>query len=220
MSEPDSAPDSAKTQEINRRRDACLLRAAGNFDTFVWASRDSDVGSYRLMVEDIENPENNTCFVKVSVRNTDERVDTHDIADRYFKMGERAICGNWLAEEDLEKRVLDATKTKRVLGAVATSLVGAGVGVGISETAMAIAAKNGGDSKVLGQAALDETELLISQIKELERKDIAEYNRVMNAMKVLDETCDKEWTCEKPVECDAANNPFRNLRDKLSSSAK
>ena len=197
-----------------------MAHARGAFDTFVWAARDSNVNDYRFMVEDVKDPENNVCFVKVSVQNSDERVDTHDISSRYFVVGERAVCGDWLSADDLEQRILKATKKNRVLGAVATSVVSAGVGVGVSEAAMAIAAKNGSDSKVLGQAALDGTELLISQIKELERKNAAEYNRVMNAMKVLDETCDKEWTCEKPVECDATNNPFRNLRDKLSSSAK
>ena len=207
--------DGEKINEINHKRDVCLSHASGSFDTFVWAARDSNINDYRFMVEDVRNPENNVCFVKISVQNSDERVDTHDIPSRYFVVGERAVCGNWLPEDDLKQRILNATKKNRVLGAVATSIVSAGVGVGVSEAAMAIAAKNGSDSKVLGQAALSGQELLISQIKELERKNSVEYNRVISALKTLDETCDKEWKCEKPAECNAETNPFRKLRDKL-----
>ena len=212
--------DKEQLSEINTQRDACLMRAGQHAGTFVWASRNSNTTSYATMVEDVENPENNTCYVKVSVQNSDERVDTHDIPSRYFAMGQNVTCGGWLDTEDLKARVLDAGKSRRVWGAVATSFVGAGAGVGVSEGAMAIAAKKGSDSQLLGQKALDGTELLISQIKELKRKNIVEYNRVMNAMQVLDETCDKEWQCDKPAECDENKNPFRKLRDKLTSSAK
>lgn len=201
--------------EINARRDACLLRAGQAAGTFVWASRNSNTDNYASMVEDVTNPANNVCFVKVSVQNSDDHVDTHDIPSRYFAMGQSVTCGNWLNVEDLKARVLDAGKSRRVWGSVATSLAGAGVGVGVSEGAMAIAAKQGSNSSLLGQKALEEKELLISQIKKLKQDNIAEYNRVINALMVLDETCDKEWECDKPVECDENKNPFRKLYGQL-----
>lgn len=201
----------------NPERDACLARAATTFDTYVWASKNSNPTSYYSMREDTSNPDNNACFIKVSVTNTDERIDTHDIPSRYFMVGQRAKCGDWLDEQDLEQRILDATKKGRIAGAVATSLVSAGVGVGIAEGAMKIAENKGSTSKLMGQKNLTDKDLLKSQLLKLRRTAPTQYNELIEAMKILDRNCDEEWTNNncKPVACDETKNLFRNLGAEL-----
>lgn len=205
----------------NPERDACLARAATTFDTYVWASKNSNPTSYYSMREDTSNPDNNACFIKVSVTNTDERIDTHDIPSRYFMVGQRAKCGDWLDEQDLEQRILDATKKGRIAGAVATSLVSAGVGVGIAEGAMKIAESKGSTSKLMGQKGLNNNkDLLKSQLLKLKRTNPSKYDTLIAAMTTLDQKCDEAWTDNtcKPPECDEANNPFRNLRAELAAA--
>ena len=213
----DLSNTSTNTGTTNPDKEACLLRAKILPDTFVWAARNSNSTNYASLIEDITNPQNNICYVKISVHNSDDRVETKDIPTRYFPMGQTVTCGGWLDNDDLKERVLVATKKQRVLGTVATTLIGAGAGVGISEGAMAIAANQGSDSKLMGQRALDATDLIISHIKKLQHDNIAEYNRILDAMRKLDEACDsEEWVCDKPADCDEARNPFRNLRAKMN----
>lgn len=200
-----------KNDALTLQRNACLARGMAGGDTFVWASRNSNSGNYYSMVEDVNNPENNACFVKIDIRNTDERIKTHDIPGRYFMVGQNITCGSWALYDDLKSRILQATKKGRTWGTVASTVLSAGVGVG----AMELFGNRLIGGKVMGQKALDEKELLISQIKELQRENVSEYNRVISAMETLDATCAKEWVCEKPDACDGTKNPFLGLRSQL-----
>ncbi len=207
-----NTPD-ADTQEVKRLRDACMARRAGFNDTFVWAARNSDTSKYSLMVEDVDNPENNACFAKVFLENADSRVDTHDIPSRYVMMGAPAKCGDWVSGDNLKSRILDATKSKRVWGTVAATVASAGVGVGAMELF---------GNKLIGGALqgqksedLKPEELLLSQLKKLEKDNPLEHGRVMAAIKKLGETCERnDWNCAKPADCDPSN-PFIQLYDDL-----
>jgi hypothetical protein len=206
--------------EINMRRDACMSHASQRIGEFVWASRNGNNTNYSLMVEDTEHPENNVCFAKVSVENRDERVDTDTIPARYFPLGQNVVCADWVPVEDLQARITEAGKSRRVLGAVSTSLAGAGIGVGISEGAMAIAAKQGSKSSLMGQHALEGQELLISEIKKIKQEDARKYTEIITKLQALDTACDaiKEAKC-LPDECKESLNLYRNLHKKLSSDS-
>ena len=58
-----------------KERNACLSNNIGVGNTFVWASRYSNLNNYSGMVEDTTEPENNTCFVKVELSSDDSRID-------------------------------------------------------------------------------------------------------------------------------------------------
>ncbi len=55
----------------DRERIACIGNNVGIGNTFVWASKYSNTDSYSSMIEDTNNPENNVCFVLVSVQSDD-----------------------------------------------------------------------------------------------------------------------------------------------------
>ena len=66
------------------------------------------------------------------------------------------------------------------------------------------------------QKALEEQELLRSQILALKKSNKAKYEEITKALKVLEEECGSEvWKdAEKPVDCE--NNLFIGLREKLN----
>ena len=70
--------------EIERQKQACLNNNIGVGNTFVWASRYSNTSNYATMVEDVNNPENNVCFVLVGVTSSDARIDVSDVPTRYY----------------------------------------------------------------------------------------------------------------------------------------
>ena len=57
-----------------KERNACMSNNIGVGNTFVWASRYSNANDYSTMIEDVNFPENNTCFVKVELKSNDERI--------------------------------------------------------------------------------------------------------------------------------------------------
>ena len=116
-----------------KEKAACLNNNIGIGNTFVWASRYSNTGNYASMVEDIEHPENNTCFVKVEISSDDSRIQVSDIPAKYFEWGTNITCGSWADEAKLRQRILDAKKSARTWGTVAGAVGGAAVGVGIME---------------------------------------------------------------------------------------
>jgi len=140
-----SATSSAKTEETTTKtesavdmreaeRNACINNNIGIGNTFVWASRYSDTSNYASMVEDIENPQNNVCFARVELKSDDEsRVKVSDIAPKYFMWGESIECGSWADQQLIEKRILEARKGARIGGIVASTVGGAGLGVGVME---------------------------------------------------------------------------------------
>ena len=127
--EPETPPVDMREKE----KAACLNNNIGIGNTFVWASRYSNTGNYASMVEDIEHPENNTCFVKVEIRSDDSRIQVSDIPPRYFEWGTNITCGSWVDEAKLRQRILDAKKSARTWGTVAGAVGGAALGVGIME---------------------------------------------------------------------------------------
>lgn len=112
----------------DREREACLNNNIGIGNTFVWASKHSNTGSYATMVEDTENPENNVCFVKVGLKSEDKKVSVDDIPSKYFMWGDMITCGSWVDQSVLEKSILDGKKTARVLGTIGGTVGGAALG--------------------------------------------------------------------------------------------
>lgn len=204
-------PEIAKKE---KEREICKSNNIGIGNTFVWASRNSDTSSYNYMVEDVSNIKNNTCFTKVEMVSTDNRVKMSDIPSKYFEMGQSISCGSWVNEKDLEKRILEAKKTGRVLGTVAATVGGAAVGVG----AMELFGNKLIGGKVEGQKSLAPKELLRSQVLALKKSNPSEYGRIINALDELETVCNDEdlWQgTNKPSDCDESTNLFLGLRDTL-----
>lgn len=181
----------AEVKKDNREteRAACLNNNIGIGNTFVWASRYSNSGSYATMQEDTENPENNVCFVKVDLKTTDSRIDLSDIPSRYFQWGETINCGSWVDEEDLKQRILDAKKKGRTLATVGGAVGGAALGVG----SMELFGNRLIGGKVEGQKNknLSETEVLRSQLLAMKKNNDARYPKFMAELKNLKDQCDK-----------------------------
>lgn len=174
-----------------KEKGACIANNIGVGNTFVWASRYSNLNSYSTMVEDIENPENNTCFVKVELKSNDSKIGVSDVPVKYYEWGQNITCGAWADYDVLKKRILDAKKTARTWATVGGAVGGAGVGVGVME-----AFGNrliGGD--VEGQKHLERnnpTALLRSQLAVLKQDNQAEYKKFISNLRVLKLECAKE----------------------------
>ena len=199
-------------EEIKRKRNICMSNNIGISNTFVWAAKNINTDNYMYMVEDTENPKNNTCYVKVDLKSSDSRIDLSDIKSRYFEMGQGLTCGSWVDESMLEQRILDAKKKARNWGIAASVVGGAGVGVG----AMELFGNKLIGGKVMGQKALEGQELLVSQLKVLKKENATEYGRVVTALENLEKGCADSsiWDGNIPTDCDAAN-PFLGLLEKL-----
>ena len=201
-------------EEIARQRTVCLSNNVGISNTFVWADKNSDTSNYNYMIENVENPENNACFVRVDIRSSDERVDMSGVKSKYFVMGTDMTCGTWVDEAMLEERILDATKKGRTWGTIASVVGSAGVGVAAME---GFGNKLIG-GKVMGQKALEERALLRSQILALKKSNKAKFDEIIKALKVLEEECNSDvWKdAEKPVDCNSENNLFIGLKADLN----
>lgn len=164
-------------------RNACINNNIGIGNTFVWASRYSDTSNYANMVEDTTNPQNNVCFVRVELKSDDEsRVKVSDIAPKYFMWGESIECGSWADHKEMEKRILDARKGARIGGIVASTVGGAGLGVG----AMELFGNKAIGGKVQGQKSLSGAELYKSMLLTYQKDGkTAEYNSIVDALKVM-----------------------------------
>jgi hypothetical protein len=186
--------------EIDRReaeRNACINNNIGIGNTFVWASRFSDTSNYATMVEDVKNPENNVCFVRVELKSDDEsRISVSDVRPKYFTWGEVIQCGSWVNENEMEDRILAAKKGNRVGSIVAGAVVGAGVGVG----AMELFGNKLIGGKVQGQKALEEQQLYRSLLLTYKEKKDPQYDKIVAALKTMKEACGKDPSadyCEK-----------------------
>ncbi len=194
----------ADTKTVDMRekeKNACINNNIGIGNTFVWASRYSNRDNYATMVEDTENPENNTCFVRVEVKSTDNRISTSDIPAKYFEWGQNITCGAWADEGTLKQRILDAKKTARTWATVGGAVGGAGVGVGIME----LFGNKLIGGKVQGQKNknLSDDQVLKSQLLTLKEKNPTQYNEFKNNLRALVDECKKDiWTDEtKPTAC-------------------
>ncbi|MFQ6760570.1 MAG: hypothetical protein ACLRFM_04225 [Alphaproteobacteria bacterium] len=203
---PDTPVPAATVDDVRDTRDAeraaCMSNNGwGMGNTFVWASRFSNTSNYASMVEDVENPENNVCWVLVGLRSNDGRVNMSDMPTKYFEMGTNITCGSWVDEALVEKRILDAKKTTRTLATVAGSVGGAGVGVGAMELFGNRALSNiNGLEGLQGQKALSGDDLFVSQLKELKNSkqgaDKARYDSVVAMLKNLQEVCQKNTSAD------------------------
>lgn len=194
--EPVAAPVVDKRE---KEKNACINNNIGIGNTFVWASRYSNLNNYASMVEDVEEPKNNTCFVRVELKSSDSKISVADVPAKYFEMGRTITCGEWADEGTIKKRILDAKKSARTWATVGGAVGGAAVGVGIMEL---FGNKLIGGS-VEGQKSLSQNEQLRSQLLVLKKDKAAEYNEFGRYLKELRAECDKDiWKgTEKPEEC-------------------
>lgn len=183
-----------------REKAACIQNNIGVGATFVWASKYSNSADYNSMIEDVEFPENNVCFVKVGIKSNDSRIDVSDIPTKYFVMGENITCGQWTNADKLKSRILDAKKKGRTWATVGGVVGGAGVGVG----AMELFGNKLIGGPVEGQADMEGTELLCSQMKVLKQEKSSKYNDIIDALKEMQKYCEDTslWTDAKPENCE------------------
>ncbi len=194
-----------KTPEKDNRdaeRAACINNNIGVGNVFVWASRYSNTNNYASMQEDVENPENNVCFVKVDLKSSDSRIDLADIQSRYFQWGETITCGSWVDESMLEQRILDAKKKGRTWATVGGAVGGAAVGVG----AMELFGNQLIGGKVEGQKNKNwsQEQLLRSQLLTLRNKNDSRYDEFKKKLRALEQACDdlKKAGGALPDECE------------------
>lgn len=185
--------EETEEEQIDRReaeRNACINNNIGIGNTFVWASKYSDISNYASMVEDMENPQNNVCFVRVELKSDDaSRVDVSDIKAKYFMWGEAITCGSWVDEQEMEQRILDAKKGARVGGIVASTVGGVGLGVGMMELFGNKAISAMGGTKVEGQKALSDEENAKYQLSVYRTENPVEYDRIKESLKIIGERC-------------------------------
>lgn len=179
-------PPVPEKDKREKEKAACIQNNIGVGNTFVWASRYSNINDYSTMIEDTENPENNTCFVKVSLKSADPKIDLGDIKSQYFEMGRNITCGSWVDEDNIEKRILDAKKNVRTWATVGGAVGGAAVGVG----SMELFGNKLIGGKVEGQKALSQDELLRSQLLVLKKDNTAKYNEIMGHLESLKKACE------------------------------
>ena len=182
-----------------KERTACMCNNIGVGNTFVWASRNSNISNYASMAEDAENPENNVCFVRVELKSNDSRINVADFTGRYFEMGRTITCGSWIDEEKLKNRILDAKKSARTWATVGGAVGGAAVGVGSMELF---------GNKLIGGAVqgqknekLSADELFESQLLVLKKDNKSLYQKIMTELKTIKEECEKVTEGERPEEC-------------------
>ena len=184
---------------------ACLQNNIGIGNTFVWASRYSNINDYSTMIEDTENPENNTCFVRVALKSTDSKIDLGDIRAQYYEMGRNITCGAWVDEDMLEKRILDAKKNARTWATVGGAVGGAALGV----TSMELFGNRLIGGAVEGQKdkSLSDDELLRSQLLVLKKDNPSQYNEIVKYMKELQKECNA-WEGDADAKPDACDRNF------------
>ena len=212
---PDDTPDEQPEIDMREKeRAACINNNIGIGNTFVWASRYSDINNYATMVEDVEQPENNTCFVLVDLKSADSRIDLSDIKGKYFEMGRNITCGSWVDESDIEKRILDAKKKNRTLATIGGAVGGAALGVG----SMELFGNRLIGGALMGQKAgttEEQFKVYVSNLPDAER------TQLVQSFKEIYETCES-WKTDygdKPTECnglvvdDKTTIPYSELKD-------
>ena len=206
-------PEPEEVDKREKERAACLGNNIGAGNTFVWASRYSNTGNYASMVEDVENPENNVCFVRVELKSDDAKINVADVPAVYYEMGRTITCGEWADSGKIKDRILAAKKSGRTWGTVAGAVGGAGLGVGLMEL--------GGNrligGKVEGQKYLadtDEVALVRSQLA-VAGKSSPEYQEFMQNLRTLKTECTStDWVgndSQQPAVCQTWEQYFMLL---------
>lgn len=195
---PDEMKPADKIDMREKERRACLQNNIGVGNTFVWASRYSNLGNYSTMIEDVEEPENNTCFVKVELKSNDSRVNVGDVPSKYYEMGKNITCGAWANYDTIKGRILDAKKSARTWATVGGAVGGAAVGVG----AMELFGNEWIGGSVQGQKdkRLSDVEVLKSQLAVLQKDNETEYNRFVRDLTSLKKECESVIWSENNVE--------------------
>lgn len=191
----------------DKEKRACISNNIGVGNTFVWASRYSNTANYSSMIEDVEEPDNNTCFVKVELKSDDAKISVADFPTKYYEMGHNIACGEWVDYNMLKERVLDAKKSARTWATVGGAVGGAAVGVG----AMELFGNRLIGGAVQGQKDLEGLELLESQLAVLKAEDVSDYNNFIKYLGELKCACNSSvWTSDeqKPDECDEYEDAF------------
>lgn len=192
-----------------KEKTACIGNNIGVGNTFVWASRYSNTNNYASMVEDLENPENNVCYVKVALKSSDPLISVDDIPTQYFDWGRTITCGSWADGDMLKQRILDAKKKNRTWATVGGAAGGAVLGVGIMEI--------GGNKliggKVMGQKNenLSEAQVLRSQMLTLKNKGDSEYGKYASHLKTLKDMCTDD--ARKDSDIDSMCSKYSSLFD-------
>lgn len=179
-----------------KERTACMSNNIGVGNTFVWASRNSNISNYSSMIEDTDNPSNNVCFVRVELKSNDSRINVADFGGRYFEMGRNITCGSWADEEKLKQRILDAKKSARTWATVGGAVGGAAIGVG----SMELFGNKLIGGAVQGQKAMQEDDLFESQLLVLKKDNKSLYNKIITELKTIKEECAKV-TGTLPANC-------------------
>lgn len=188
----------AKVKKVNRDKEklACTSNNIGIGNTFVWASKNSNTANYASMTEDVENPENNVCYVLVGMRSDDSRISTADIQPQYFEWGQTITCGSWVDEAKMEDRILEAKKSARTWGTIAGSVGGAGVGFGAMELfGNRLLSGVSGLEKLEGQRQFTQfsADWYAAKVAEMQKKDDAnqtKYNDFVEKAKALAQECE------------------------------
>lgn len=211
---PEEMKPADKVDMREKERAACLNNNIGIGNTFVWASRYSNLNDYSTMVEDVEEPENNTCFVRVELKSSDAKISVADIAGKYYEMGKNIACGEWANYDLLKGRILDAKKSARTWATVGGAVGGAAVGVG----AMELFGNKliGGD--VQGQKSMSGDELLRSQLAVLKKDNKGEYDKFIRHLRNLKTECEnKVWDGRTDEEKDALCDEYDGIFDLVAS---
>ncbi len=181
-------PDEEVVDMREAERNACINNNIGIGNTFVWASKYSNTSDYASMVEDVEHPENNVCFVRVELNSTNEsRIKVSDIEPKYFMWGEPIVCGSWVSKKKMEDRILEARKGARIGGIVATTVAGVGLGVG----AMELFGNDLIGGKVMGQksSSVKKETLYKNELLALKKKDKVKFDEYNENLKQISEYC-------------------------------
>lgn len=190
-----STETNSNIDAYNAQRAICLGNNMASGDVFVWAARTSNTDNYSTMIEDVYNPGNNVCFVLVKMRSNDIDVNLSDIKGKYFPMGSRITCGEWVDKEKIEQRILEGKQSSRTWATVAGSVGGAGVGVG----AMELFGNRLIGGAVMGQKDLEGDDLFLSQLKVLRNNKDKRYDAILAELKQIKQGCDKKHIpeCDK-----------------------
>lgn len=211
---PEEMKPADKVDLREKERAACLNNNIGIGNTFVWASRYSNLNDYSTMVEDVEEPANNTCFVRVELKSNDAKVSVADVGGKYYEMGKNITCGEWANYDTLKGRILDAKKSARTWATVGGAVGGAAVGVG----AMELFGNKLIGGSVQGQKAMQGDELLRSQLAVLKKDNKAEYDKFIRHLRNLKTECEnKVWVDHADEEKDAMCEEYKGVFDLIAS---
>ncbi|MDW2974688.1 MAG: hypothetical protein R8M70_01355 [Alphaproteobacteria bacterium] len=171
----------------DKEKRACISNNIGVGNTFVWASRYSNTANYSSMIEDVEEPDNNTCFVKVELKSDDAKISVADFPTKYYEMGHNIACGEWVDYDMLKERILDAKKSARTWATVGGAVGGAAIGVG----AMELFGNRWIGGAVEGQKQFekDSIKLLRSQLAVLKAENEQDYKNFVESLGDLKCAC-------------------------------